>query len=324
MTPLALPQTFAEFVAEAKAFALQEFDREIAQKQLYYHNREHVRRVQQRAQMIFEAILPFLDLTSDAQTRMQLLLELSVAAHDMLQIFVSPSAVNTARRREAGISEQASLDHLYDYICSLNQQIRDANPHSPDLFLDTDWQIVVEAISATICQFDPTEQCIYQPDLYKQEQPISHITRILALADLGSLGIEGIESFNWEGSVLFLEENPDVIEILRGDIDALPKTNPALAENLRQRLLRRANFQVKLAQSRLARYPQEVSGFPAAALPVLTQQVFRYLTPDTIQTIEQMTPTNPDASLPELLQFFALQRYAAIPNDSSVGSVAPY
>jgi hypothetical protein len=86
-TGILLPQTFAESVAKVKAFALQEFDRQIAKKQLYYHNREHIQQVQQRSDRIFQAIAPFWENAIGSKvTRMKLLLDLCVVAHDMTLI----------------------------------------------------------------------------------------------------------------------------------------------------------------------------------------------------------------------------------------------
>ncbi|MEM9165179.1 MAG: hypothetical protein AAGC54_19205 [Cyanobacteria bacterium P01_F01_bin.4] len=160
-------------------------------------------------------------------------------------------------------------------------------------------------IHATICDYDPADQAIYQPDLYAPNPDLPLVARVLALADIGTLGIEGIAAYNEEGCLIFLEENPDIVPILQqGKHRTLATDNPTLAENLRQRLLRRTNFQVNLAKSRLKRYYQEVQGLPPASLPSLTQTVFRHLNPDTIRAIEQSTPTHPDTELTDLIQFF--------------------
>lgn len=120
--------------------------------------------------------------------------------------------------------------------------------------------------------------------------------------------IEGVESYHREGSFLFLEENPDIIPlIVNGDIHNLDSTNPDLYENLRQRFLKRARFQVDFAKSRLARYSGEVASFPTDAMPILTKEEFKYLTPKTIQEIEAITPTDEETSIKNLIDFFELE-----------------
>ncbi len=314
--PAQLPQTFAEAVTRVKNFALQEFDKEIVQKQLYYHTRAHVNGVQRRAEMIFQAIRSDWkasledDTASDYLTRMKLLLDLCAVAHDIIQVFIPQTEPHTSRRREMGVSETATIDRLINYIKELNQQLQEYDPESPALFTSSDLHIIREAIAATTCSFDPSDQAIYQPDLYNPEKNLSFVGRILALADIGSLGIEGVELYNWEGSLHLLEDNPDIIPlILNGEIQNLDSKNPELYENLRQRLLRRTRFQVNFAKSRVTRYALEVDGLPAKAIPVLTNNVFKYLTPEKIQEIESTTPTDEDTTLEELIEFFELEKY---------------
>ncbi len=311
-----LPRTFAEAVTKVKNFALQEFDKEIAQKQLYYHTREHGNGVQRRAQIIFQVIRPDWeasqegDTTSDYITRMQLLLNLCAASHDMIQIFSPQTEPHTSRRREPGVSEAATINKLINYVQAQNQWLHQYDPESPALFTDSDLHVLREAIEVTIALFDPSDQAIYQPDLYNPDKNLSLVARIIALADIGSLGIEGIEAYNWEGSLHLIEDNPDIIPlILNGDIHNLASENQELYENIKQRFLRRARFQVNFAKSRLARYTREVKGLPIEAIPILTHDVFKYLNPETIRKIESITPTDEDTTLDELMEFFELDKY---------------
>lgn len=311
-----LSRTFAEAVTKVKNFALQEFDKEITQKQLYYHTREHVNGVQRRAQMIFQVICPDWeasqddDAASDYITRMKLLVNLCAVSHDMIQVFIPQTEPHTSRRREPGVSETATIDRLINYIKQQNQRLHEHDSESPALFTDLELHTIREAIEVTISAFDPSDQAIYQPALYNPDKNLSLVARIIALADIGALGIEGIEVYNWEGSLHLLEDNLDIIPlILNGDIQNLDSENPELYENLRQRLLRRARFQVNFAKSRVARYAREVQGLPAEAIPVLTNDVFKYLNQGTIREIELITPTDEDTSLNELIEFFALEKY---------------
>ncbi len=313
---LRLPTTFAESIEQIKSFALQEFQREIVQKQLYYHTYEHVHNVQRRSQRIFQAIRPYWEVASDENLslinlpQMELLLDLCAIAHDMVQIFVPPTQTHAPRKRQPGVSEMATIDQLLAYINKLNQQLQKSTSDSPARLTDEELTIIREAIAATICVYDPTEQAIYQPSLYEENQLLSPIARILALADIGALGIDSIKVYNQEGSILFLEENLDVIPLLLdGTIYSLNSSNSQLYENIRQRLLSRCRFQVSFAKSRLARFEQEIADFPHDTISTLTHDVFKYLNPTTIQEVENITPTTEDVSLEVLLQFFKFEQY---------------
>ncbi|MBD0266066.1 MAG: hypothetical protein ICV78_26110 [Tolypothrix sp. Co-bin9] len=312
--PEQVPSTFAIAIAKLKNFALQEFDREIARSQLYYHTREHISGVQRRANIIFQAILPYWEISikdnaaPDYIARMQLLLDICATAHDMVQIFVDENQPHKSRRREPGVSEAATIEKLFEYINTLNQQQCEQDVNSTAQFTDADLVIIRDAIAATICIYEPSEQAIYQPALYDSSKPLSPIAIIIALADIGALGMEGVAAYEREGSLLFLEENPDVIPILLNQaIKTLGADNPELYENIRQRLLRRARFQVSFASSRLNRYVREIEGLPAEASLVLTREVFQYLNAKTIQEVELRTPTAEDTPLEALITFFNLE-----------------
>jgi hypothetical protein len=302
-----LPANFAESIAQIKRFALQKFDQEIEQKQLFYHTREHVRNVQRRTHKIFQAIYPDETLDSNVNLfRASLLLDLCAVAHDMIQVFLPQSQPHATRQREAGVSEHATVGELLAYINKLNQCLQLDDPDCSAIITDDEIEIIRSAIAATICAYDPIDQAIYQPDL---DSSVPIVARILALADIGALGMEGIQAYQQEGSLLFLEENLDLIPLLlEVSLDRLDTDDPALYENLRQRLLKRCRFQVSFARSRLKRFRQEILGLPEEAIATLTD-MFGYLTLATIETIESVTPTDEETPLKEMLEFFEFERY---------------
>jgi hypothetical protein len=308
LDPLSHP--FVSAIAHVKTNVLQAFDCEVAKKQLCYHTRDHIEGVQRRAQQIFQVVYPDSHL-SEASTRLSLLLDLCAVAHDMVQIFTPQTELHTSRRRAAGISETATIESLFTYISDANSLTSPLVASAQ--FTENDLQIIREAIAATICDYDPIEQAIYQPALYQQEPTISPVARILALADIGSLAMEGIEAYNLEGRLLFLEENPDIgVLFNQGKLDTLASDDFVLYENIRQRLLRRARFQVNFAKSRLKRLPQELEGFSAEVTENLIQEVFQHLTPATIKMIEMSTPTAADVSLETLIDFFDLKAISVV------------
>lgn len=284
-------QTVTDCINKVKASSLQEFDRQIRAHQLYYHTRDHIAQVQRRSQLIYAAIQS--DLDADAIDQIERLLDLCVIAHDMVQVFEAQPQPHIARSRSIGVSETSTLERLLNYL----------DLHCSALLTEGDRVVIQSAINATICIYDVKEQSIYQPALAQPDLPI--VARILALADLGALGIDGIAMYNREGSLLFLEENLDVVPLLQsGAINHLETSNSSLAENIRQRLLKRCRFQVNLAKSRLARFEQEIEAFPKGAIDKLRREIFQYLTAATIQAIEATTPTSDRTSLKELIEFF--------------------
>ena len=309
---LPLPTTIAESIAQIKTFALQEFDREIVQKQLYYHTRDHINNVQRRADKIFEVVCPYWSASNQVTaidiSRRKLLLDLCAIAHDMVQVFIAPTQAHAPRRRQPGVSEMATIERLLDYINQLNQWLQSA-PTSPARLTDEDIEIVRDAIAATICAYDSTEQAIYQPDLYNPNKSFSPVARIIALADIGALGIDGVEVYNQEGSLIVLEENLDLIPlILDGTIYSLKSNNFELYQNIQKRLLNRCRFQVNFAKSRAARLEREIADFPEGAISPL-HEVFKYLNPTAIAEVEAKTPTDEGATLEVLLQFFEFEQY---------------
>lgn len=309
-----LPTSFAEVVAIVTAFVLDEFDREITEKQLYYHTREHIKDVRKRANLIWQTVYPEKDhQTLQNLARMQILLNLCANAHDLVQVFLPQTEPHSSRRREVGVSETLTIQKLCNYINQLNHQLRKCQVDESLLFTKEDLCIIEEAILATICIYEPSEQAIYQPALYEVSRDLSAIARILALADIGALGMEGITAYNQEGSLLFLEENLDIIPIvLSAKIENLALDNPPLYENIRQRLLKRCRFQVNFAKSRLNRYNQEIAAFTPESREILNNQIFKYLNEEAVRQIEAETPTDENTPLEVLLNFFNLEKFICL------------
>lgn len=310
-----IPKNFEQAVSMIKEFAFAEVEKEAQKKQLYFHNYAHAEAVRRRAEIIFNAIEPFWHKICDRSSscdskRAKYLIDICAASHDMVQEFLPLKSPQTARQRESGVSENATISKLINYIENLNQKFIAENPELPPLFTQADLEIIRKSISATICLFDSNDNSIYQPDLYNSEQQIALNARIIALADIGGLGIDGIPAYFQEGSLILLEENPDIIPLIK---DFLSKTNSRnddeAYENLRQRLLKRTKFQISFAKGRYARLNKELEGLPQEVVSVLKEKVFKYLNEQTIQQIEALTPTADDTSLKKLIEFFKLDKY---------------
>ena len=300
-----LAGSFEEAVTMVKDFALLEIQKQSKQKKLYYHTSAHAYAVQKRARIIFQAIEPFVTTTSKTSlTRLKHLIDICAISHDMVQEFIPGTDSNTFRRRKPGISEAATISKLINYIKSI--KIKSINQEKTNIFFtDSDLQIIQESIEATICLYDFADNSMYQPALYSTNKKVSLPAHIIALADLGSLGIEGIEAYAQEGNLIFLEENPDIISII---LNKEYISQPELAKKLKHRLLKKAKFQVNFARGREARFMREVRGLPVEAISILRNEVFRFLNKDTIKKIESIIPHTDDTKLEELIDFFDLPR----------------
>ncbi|MEL6161481.1 MAG: hypothetical protein AAGJ95_06425 [Cyanobacteria bacterium J06554_11] len=297
-----------ESFEEIVTFVLEIFEQEIERQQLYYHGLDHVYGVARRGQLIFDTAVRFYTKKERpviSWDRQRCLLYLSAIAHDMLQIFLPQASPHMPRQRQSGHSEKATFERLRGLIDQVNQsavQYRSAK----SAFTDADVAVLQEAIEATVCQYDPADGSIYQPLLYpehRQGRSLSLVAHSIALADIGTLGIEGIDAYRKEGSLLLLEENLDIVAFLQ----APASFDANFRENLRQRLLQRARFEISFARGRLNRLDRELQGLPRGAIDTLKAQVFTHLTSKTIKTLERRVPTEEKTSLDELLGYFRLK-----------------
>jgi hypothetical protein len=306
-----IPSSFSETVRLVENYALKQIQQQTRQKQLYYHTVTHAIAVKRRAKIIFQAVRPSLETENNSHqlNRLANLIDLCAITHDLVQKITPAIEPHTARKRPFRISELATIDKLTKYIITLNQQLTQQNIDNSAKFNHSDLQIITEAIAATICELAPAvdnfaANSIYQPYLYNSSQNISLVANIIALADLGTLGMEGIQSFIHEGILIFLEENLDLVELI---------INPGDRKNIRegdneitkQRLLNMTRLMVDLARDRHLRFKQEIISFTEEAQQILQERIFKYLKLDTIEQIEELTPTDDRNNLEELLNFFA-------------------
>ena len=308
------PNSFAETVQLVKSYAIEEVIRETKNKQLYYHSLDHALAVQRRAKKIFQELkfVLFQDKSSEELERWETLIELCALAHDMVQLFHSHSEIHMPRRHISGLSEIETANKLLRYIQSLNQELAAYKLDSSTLFNYLDRQIIKDAIEATICRLDPlagkvkhsfSASSIYQPYLYDPRPKISVIGSIIALADLGALGMDGVEEYIQDGRSIFLEDNLDLKGlILEGDRFNLPD------KIVKVRLLSMAQFMVNFARERYARFELEIAGFTPIARQILRDKIFVYLNSENIARVEQIVPTQDSASLSRLTDFFRLDK----------------
>ena len=312
--------SFADTVQLVEKYVRKEIIHEAQHKQLYYHNLYHALAVKRRAKQIFRQIKPVLSQHKSAAEieRLGLLIDLCGLAHDMVQLFEPDTDADRPRKRKPGLSERETANKLLRYIEQLNQELNaTANfEDSSVLFSDRDCKIIRDAIEATICMRDPlagkvdytfSPYSIYQPYLYESQSKTSIVGSILALADLGTLGMEGVDSYVQDGILVFLEDNLNFKDlILNCDFSQCETSSPCCLEKsvIESKLLAMTRFMVNLAYERLARFELEISGFNREMRQILRDRVFIYLTPENMQQVAAKIPTQDDVSLSKLVKFF--------------------
>ena len=275
-----LPISFPETVQLIERYVIQEIELETRKKQLYYHTVSHALAVKRRANIIFNTIHSQLEpkLNPVSLQRTQGLINIAAISHDMVQIFVDKIDNTSTRKRERGVSEKATIIKLTNYIHNLNQQLIQAN-YSPAIGIrDREIKILEEAIEATICHSGLFEYSLYQSALYNK-QDLSLVAKILALADLGTLGMDGIEAYIQEGILIFLEDNLDIANFLNNhDLDR------KLPENLKDRILKTTGFMVNFAKERNARFEREINTFNPKVKKIFREKLFKNLIPTAKNT----------------------------------------
>lgn len=308
------PSSFAQTVQLVKNYVVNEIIQETKAKQLYYHTLDHSLAVQRRVNYIFQKLEFVLSRNRSSQEleRLKILGDLCGLAHDMVQLFNLHSTVGKPRKHMSGQSEIETADKLLRYIQDLNQQLAADKLTNSILFNDRDLQIIKDGILATICQVDPqagktkysfSTSSIYQPYLYDPRPKISVVGSVIALADLGTLGMEGVQNYIRDGILIFLEDNLDLKKLVfYGDISNLDQMI------VKTRLLAMARFIVSFAKERYARFDLEISSFTPVARQILREKVFTYLNSESIAQIEKIVPTDDSTSLPTLIDFFSLNQ----------------
>ncbi len=129
----------------------------------------------------------------------------------------------------------------------VNQEI------NSEIFSVEDKQRLIEAINATVPGFSVEKSTVIQPNM-KENSDI--IAKALALADIGTVGMEGPEAFLSEGDALFREENLDITLSIRDN----QKLNEDQKEYFRKRILGWTKFQPNFARGRKDLLEMELKG----------------------------------------------------------------
>jgi hypothetical protein len=218
---------------------------------LPFHDRAHSEAVARRTKKILETIQASMpEAVSDRNIK---LAQLIAANHDTVQNWQENTA-NGQRKRQRSVeqNEQASFEKLMEKLESVNKK------SGQIFFTPDDLQIAREAIMVTIPGFDMKVGTVVQPKLSPES---SIIARSVALADLGTAGMEDPAVFLVEGDALFREENLDILDAVENP-DAV---SGQIKKIYIDRMLAWTKFQPQFAAGRKLKLNEELQGLPPDA-----------------------------------------------------------
>ncbi len=178
--------------------------------ELAFHGVAHTEGVIRRTEAILRAMQP---LGVHAVTEKDILLaKIAAAFHDVVQKWEPEDRKGALiRKRKTEVNEQASADEA---IAFLKQEMETSGEK---YFTEEDLEIIREAIQTTVPGLDMDKMTVIQPKMHtpKISERSRRISKALALADLGTAGMDGAAAFLQDGDTLFREENLDIARALR-------------------------------------------------------------------------------------------------------------
>lgn len=193
------------------------------------------------------------------------------------------------RRRFAGENEEASAAEA---IAFMDRAIEESG--DPGLFSEDDKRVVAEAIGVTVPGFNPEKGTVVQPNLKEKSSPIA---LAVALADLGTAGMDGPEKFAREGDALFREENLDILEVPQKPLNEIPEDQK---EYYRKRMLGWSKFQAVFATGRRALLEEELRGIPEGVRDNVKKLFSRF--DETIESAKKIGERRDNMTFEELLR----------------------
>jgi hypothetical protein len=287
------PLTFAQAIEAGEKDALDRVKKRFEQAEnevdnLAYHNTQHTGNVIRRTKAILGAIR---DADRTALSEQLIKLGGFIAAwHDTVQKYEINEVTDGAftkeiRRRFIGGNEKESADEAIDYMRSLN--------HSP--FSDEDEEFVHQGIHVTIPGPDLKQGTMIQPYLTGES---NLVTRAVALADLGTAGMDGPQEFILGGNAFFREENIDIHKALQHP----ESLSAAQKEFFRKRMITWSEGQEKFATGRKELLNTELDGLSEEE-QLAVRNLFNTFD-ESIQGAQAKTERRKEMSFEELVSDF--------------------
>lgn len=286
-------QSIEDGIRQALAATEADFEKNSqSEDNLAYHNTEHVKSVIPRVESILQKIQqatqnvePAVVTNRDIQIG-----RLAAAFHDRKQSWAKNVLKNQIiRKRASGANEQASAQELIAYMDEVN-----INSPVGNVFGEDDKKLVEAAILATVPGFDKERWTVIQPNVGPDS---SIVARAMALADLGTAGMEGGEAFIKDGNDMFREDNLDIGAALAKP-DLLDESTK---ESFRQRMINWSKLQVAFAEGRQSLLDDELVGLPPAAQEIFKKAVFTRFE-ESIESAEVKAGQRENLSFEELAQ----------------------
>jgi hypothetical protein len=255
---------------------------------LPYHNTFHTKGVIRRAGSVLSAMQQG-DPTAGSARDIQLA-QLAAAYHDTVQDWQEERREQEGftvvrRKRFIGRNEEASAQEALLFMQHVNER------QGEELFTMSDRRVVREAILATVPSFDARRGTVVQNNVSSQS-PL--LVRAVALADIGSAGMDGKKMIHKEGDALFREENLDVLETAAN----FQKVPAAQRESLRRRILDAQTSQINFVKGRRVLLDAELEDIPGKKN---VKRLFGKFD-ESIGYLERLRNKRTNMSIDELLQ----------------------
>lgn len=214
---------------------------------LPYHDWGHSDRVGKNAVRILQSIG---NVTPSIGLREYALATFIGNSHDTVQdwdqeIFADEDRTLIKRKRRTQHNEWRSLLEATEYMRATNRHQED------EVFSPTDLEDVVAGITVTIPCFDCDAQTVVQPQL-NRDTPL--VARAVALADLGTAGMDGGQAFLHTSLALFQEDNLDLVDM---NLDRLNRSKQGW---IRDRIFEWLENQIAFVDGRELRLDYELDG----------------------------------------------------------------
>lgn len=220
--------------------------------ELPFHGVAHTEGVIRRTEAILKAIQR---VTVHKVTDKDIMLgKIAAAFHDVVQEWKPEQRGGAViRKRNTGENEKTSANEV---IAILEQEMESAG----EIFSEIDLATIEDAIRGTVPGFDG--RTAIQPKVTEQS---IFVSRAVALADLGTAGMDGAEAFLQDGDALFREENLDIVYATRSQ----EVLSSEAQEKYRQRMIGWSKSQPKFAEGRRDLLNEELKGMP----PLVTEAI---------------------------------------------------
>lgn len=219
---------------------------------LEYHNVRHTEGVIRRFDQIMDVLRNIDPSYTERSNEMG---RLAAAHHDTVQNWKPLPVMSTnpgeegmmsiTRKRFVGENESESTAGAIKFMNVVNEKTGTL------IFTEEDKLIVRGGHDATIPGFNPALMTVIQPNLSSES---TLVTRAIALADLGTAGMEGPDAYLPEGDALFREENLDIAEAMSNPSQLTPRRK----QFYRERMLRWSQSQESFAKGRKAQLQSEL------------------------------------------------------------------